>query len=225
MPKYRIRFISLVLMLMFLLFFIGCYEEKTTVKVSKVLLQGKSDESNYNLAEKHFSEGNYDQALVFYFKQLEEDLKYHHDDSLEIAVNYNDIGLAYDELKNYTKALEYYQKTMKIDELRLEVNSTERATTYFNIASVYDALKNYPEAIGYYEKALEIDETVLESNDENMLTYYEALAEAYGNASKPTLSLLYLKKALDFKEQYYAKDDPRTKESRADFEAQEKKTK
>ena len=224
MPIGRTIFISLLLV--FSLFFTGCNaEEKESIKTSKVLLKGTPNEDNYQLAQKYFAEGENEKALAAQLKQLEEDLKYYADDSLEIALTYNDIGLVYDELKEYEKAIEYYTKTIKIDEVRLGSNSTERSTTFFNIALSYDKLKEYDQAIEYYLKALKIDELLLGTNHEDVLAEYEGLAESYEHVSKVNLSLKYSKKALAFKEYNYGKEDLRTKEARAEVEAKEKKIK
>ena len=210
---------AFIFLLFFTFLFTACYDEhKESIKSKKVLLEGTASEENYHLAQKHFSEGEYKQALAFHLKQLEEDLKYYVDDSLEIASDYNNIGLDYDELKNYEKALEYYLKTMKIDEIRLEENSTERSITFYNVASSYDDLEQYSKAIKYYLKALEIDEKLLSEYHENLLAEYEKLAIAYKYILKPKLSLTYWKKSLDYKEHEYGKYTLDTNETREKVE-------
>ncbi len=198
------------------LFFTACdTQNKNEVKEKKVLLQGTADETSYNTAQKFFKFGEYDKALEFHLKQLDEDLKYYEENSLEIALDYNNIGLDYDELKNYPKALEFYLKTMKIDELTLEKNSTERSTTYYNVAASYDELQKYQEAIYFYLKALEIDEKVLGSEHENVWSEYEKLAFAYEQESNLTASLNYWQKSLTYMEHHFGKYALESNETRA----------
>jgi len=214
MPKIQKTLIFVLLL--FTLLLTACYDnQKEPLKPKKVLLDGTASEENYNLAQKHFSEGEYDKALEFHLKQLEEDLKYYEDLSLEIALDYNNIGLDYDVLKNYEKALEYYLKTMKIDEIILDKNSTERSTTYYNLASSYSALDKYTNAIKYYLKALAIDKSILGAYHENLLAEYEGLAMAYENKSKLNSALRYWRKSLDYKEHQYGKYDLDSNETRA----------
>lgn len=217
MPKLEKTLISLLLLITFL--FTACYDEPNKpLKPKKVLLEGNVSEENYKLAQKYFSEGEYDKALEFHLKQLAEDLQYFEDDSLEIALDYNNIGLDYDELKNYEKALEYYLKTMKIDEHTLDQNSTEHSTTYYNVASSYDALEQYHKAIKYYVKALHIDKVVLGEYHEDVLAQYESLAIIYEKISKFNASLKYWKKALRVKEHLYGKIALDTNETREKVE-------
>lgn len=210
MPKIQIIFIST-----FLFFFIACNEEQKASKtLTQTPLEANASEENYHLAQKHFNEGEYEKALAFDLKQLEEDLKYYEAMSLEIALDYNNIGLDYDELKKPKKALEYYLKTMKIDNIRLEENSTERSSTYFNIATTYNNLGEYAKAIDYYLKALKIDEKSLGKEHPEVLAEYESLAIVYGNFLKPNLSLKYWKKSLGYKEKKYGKYSLESNETR-----------
>ena len=217
MSKTQITIISTLLL--FSIFFSACFDEKKeTLVPEKILLEGTPSEENYKLAQKHFHDGEYEKALAFDLKQLEEDLKYYEEVSLEIALDYNNIGLDYDELKNHKKALEYYLKTMKIDETTLESNSTERSTTYYNVASSYDALEKYRKAISYYLKALKIDKVNLGVYHEDVLAEYEGLAIAYEKVSKENASLRYWKKTLEYKVHQYGMYDLDTNETRVKVE-------
>ncbi len=219
-------YIQKTLLLFTLLFFIACnMETKEPSEPKRVLLEGNASEENYRVAQQYFLEGEYEKALAFDLKQLEEDLKYHPNESLEIALDYNNIALDYDKLKQHKKALAFYLKTMKIDEKLLEKNSTERATTYFNVASTYEALKAYDSAITYYRKALAIDEMALEVNHKHLLAEYESLARLYEKSSKPNLALKFWKKTLAYKENTYGKYDLDSNETRAKVRALQKQLK
>jgi superkiller protein 3 len=73
---------------------------------------------------------------------------------------YNNMGVAYYDLKNYREAIRYCQKAIDID---------PNPEAYNNLGIAYEGLKNYREAIRYYQKAIDLDK-----ND----------AAAYGNMGK-----------------------------------------
>ena len=206
--------------------FTACSSETEDIKDEIVtLLKGKPSEKNYDLSQKYFDEGDYEKALKHDILQLEEDLKYYKKQSSEISLDYNNIGLDYDELKNYSKALEYYKKAIKIDEITLESNSTERSTTYYNIASTYDSLDNYDEALKYYFKALEIDKVGLGLYHEDVLAEYEDIATVYEKTDKPQKALVYLEKALEFNLHEHEENSDEVAESKAKIEELKKKIK
>lgn len=212
---FKMQQLLQIILLFFTLFLTACNDEhKEPLTPKRVLLEGNASIENHNHAQIYFKEGEYEKALEYDIKQLEEDLKYYKEISLEIASDYNDIGLDYDEIKNYDKALEYYLKTMKIDEVVLEENSTECATTFYNVAATYDALHQYSNAIKYYSKALIIDESLLGAYHPEVLAEYESLALVYEHISKYKLSLKYWKKSLAFKEHEYDKYSLDTNETR-----------
>jgi len=155
---FNIKLLSRAIVILFSFFFTACLSDTTeSKKPVKVLLKGTPSEEHHLLAQKYLQEGEYRKVLEHEIKQLNEDLKYYEEERAEIALDYNDIGLAYDNLKEYSRAIEYYQKAIKIDDIVLENNSSERATTYFNLASSYDTLENYNKALHYYLKASTID--------------------------------------------------------------------
>jgi len=205
---------------------VGCNENsEKKASLSQPLLKGKSDQSNYEMAQKFFNEGDYKQALAYDMKQLQVDLKYYKEQSAEISLDYNNIGLDYDELEAYNKAVEYYSKAMEIDNIVLDKNSTERATTYYNIASSYDALGENNNSLTYYFKALEIDKMVSGEYHEDVLSSYLDIAKLYDKTEKYTSALTYYKKALKVQEKLYEKDDPDTKVTQRIIEELEKKVK
>jgi len=196
---------------------IACVSDsKKTEEKKEIFLEGNPSQVNAKFAQKYFKDYEFTKALKHDLLQLEIDLKYYKEESLEIALDYNNIGLDYDELKNHKKALEYYLKSMKIDEIVLDKNSTERSTTYYNVASSYDALGEYDNAIKYYAKALAIDKVKLGIDHKNVLAEYEKLAIAYEKISKFNNSLRYWKNALRYKEHEYGKYDLDTNETRAE---------
>lgn len=199
------RILTVTLLLLGLFGLSGCLESfKEEKKVEKTLLTGRADESNYKKAEIYFKEANHSEALKYEFKQLEEDLLYYREQSAEIALDYNNIGLNYAKLKEYAKALEYYTKSMKIDEIVLSSTSIEKATTYYNVATSYQGLKNYSKALVYYNKALEIDQ-----DKENIIASYQEIGNIHEKTKAYRLSFDFYKKVLELQEKLYNKEDER----------------
>ena len=220
----NLKTVMMAFLLMFSFLFTACFDGLEESKgVLKTLLKGEPSEKNYEFSQQYFEEGKYEEALKFDIKQLEEDLKYYKDESAEIALDYNNIGLDYDELKNYKKALEYYIKAMKIDDITLESNSTERSTTYYNAAASFGALKRYDEALNYYFKALKIDNVGLGHYHDDVLAEYEEIAVIYEKTNKVKLAIEFLEKALELKEHVYGNEDERTYETRLKIKELEKK--
>jgi len=197
------KILTVTLFLPLLVGVTGCLESfKEEKKVKRVLLKGSPTEEYYQDSQKYFLDGNYSEALKYDFKQLEEDLKYFQDQSAEIAVDYNNIGLDYKKLKEYGKALEYYKKAMKIDNRVLSAKSIEKATTYYNIASSYASLKDYNNSLAYFEKSLSID-----TDKEKILASYQEIATIYEKNKAYALAFTYFKKALNLQEKLYKKED------------------
>ncbi len=185
------KIVTLTLLLIGLLAFTGCLDELTTEKKpEKKLLVGKADEQFHKRSQECFTEANYTGALHYDLKQLEEDLKYYKEQSAEIAVDYNDIGLDYDKLKDYNSSVLYYKKAIKIDNLVLKLTNPEKATTYYNLASSYDSLKRYDKALNYYLKSLSIKQKL-----EYKLITYQDIAKIYKRKKEDKQALLYYKNA------------------------------
>lgn len=89
-----------------------------------------------------------------------------------LAVEYNNIGDGYMEIKNYTKAAEYYEKALRDKDLYLSV--------YYKLARAYALGKNYDKAVKSYEYLLSLDteNTSLKSS----LAYVYAMKGDYDEA-------------------------------------------
>lgn len=215
-----------IIILIALSSFWGCFDNKGEVKETKtVLLKGEPSEKHSLLAQKYFEEGEFQKSLEEDKKQLVEDLKYYKEQSPEIALDYNNIGLDYDELKEYANAIEYYKKAMKIDEKTLEENSTERSTTYYNFASSNDALGNYDKALEYYLKALNIDKVGLGEFSRDVLGEHEDIAKLYEKMGKIALAIEEYQNIIDIIAHGSNPENERSKRVKARLEALKKRLK
>lgn len=195
--------LTVIILLVIVLGVSGCMDDiKEEKKIEKKLLKGSPDESNYQLSQKYFEEANYKEALKYDLKQLEEDLKYYKEQSAEVSLDYNNIGLDYSKLKEYDNALNYYNKALKIDNIVFDKNSTERATTYYNIGAIYDKLNDYNTSLRFYKKALNIDK-----DEDNILSSYKDIARVYRTLKNYSFALKYYKQALRLELKLLEKDD------------------
>ena len=222
----HLKLLTNVILLVSLSSFWACSDNKDNVKeIKTILLKGKPSEEHSTLSQKYFEEGEFEKALAEDKKQLEEDLKYYKKQSPEIALDYNNIGLDYDELKDYTKAVEYYQKAMEIDEKTLDENSTERSTTYYNFASSNDELGNYDKALEYYLKALSIDKVGLGEFSRDVLNEYEDIAKLYEKIGKIKLAIDYYQEIVDIIAHGSNSENERSKRVKSKIEALQKRLK
>ncbi|CAF4713218.1 unnamed protein product, partial [Rotaria socialis] len=88
------------------------------------LLENASDDSDRAIIYHHLGwlkdkQGEYQQAVTFYEKDLEISQKTLSADDPELATMYNNIGAVYNNMGEYSKALEYYEKSIKIKEKSL----------------------------------------------------------------------------------------------------------
>ena len=220
------KLLTSVILVVSLCSFWACSDDKNSTKETKTtLLKEEPSGKHAELSQKYFEEGEFKKALDEDKKQLAEDLKYYKKQSPEIALDYNNIGLDYDELKEYTKAIEYYKKAMEIDEKTLDKNSTERSTTYYNFASSNDALGNYDEALKYYLKALNIDKIGLGEFSRDVLDEYENIAKIYEKIGKIDLSIEYYQNIVDIIAHSSNSKSKRAKRIKAKIEALKKRLK
>jgi tetratricopeptide (TPR) repeat protein len=111
--------------------------QKTYTKAADVLSAEEYFTKGNNARENGFNE----LAIKYYQKALE--LNPNH------AGAYNNMGIAYADLKNYHEAIWCYKKAIDID--------PNYASAYNNMGVTYADLKNYYEAIRCYQKAIDID--------------------------------------------------------------------
>ncbi|CAF4597741.1 unnamed protein product, partial [Rotaria socialis] len=130
------------------------------------LLENASDDSDRAIIYHHLGwlkdkQGEYQQAVTFYEKDLEISQKTLSADDPELATMYNNIGAVYNNMGEYSKALEYYEKSIKIKEISLPPTHPDLAISYNNIGLVYNNMGEYSKALEYYEKSHQIYEISL----------------------------------------------------------------
>lgn len=95
--------------------------------------------------------GDFDSALVYYFKSMP--IREKRNDKRGVAALLNNIGIVYMEQSNYPMALDYYARAMVIHSERNDKASIAECRN--NMANVYLKLSDYPKALENYFAALQ----------------------------------------------------------------------
>lgn len=153
-----------------------------------------------NIGNTHFSMGNLDTSLDFYFKSLR--MYEAINNSIGIADCHNNIGSVYKELNDHDQALEYHLSSVKRFENLLlqstdssEIMSIKRGLSYGynNIGIVYWYKEENDKAIEQYKKSLEIK---LEISDPNGIAQaYNNIAIVYATTEDFEEAISYFKKS------------------------------
>merc|ERR1711965_254410 len=109
------------------------------------------------MGEVYRSQGKYDEALEYYNKDLEINLKKLGNDHPDVARTYNNMALVYDSQGKYDEALEHYNKSLEIRLKKLGNDHPDVADTKYNIALLYkNNLNNKLEAKTLFEDCVRI---------------------------------------------------------------------
>ena len=130
------------------------------------LAQGQSqgtliNKANIALGILKKNEGNYNDALGYYYQALKVSREYK--DQNGIAKAYNNIGVIHQKKLNLDKALEFFNKSLDI-KLKINASLKNIANTYSNIGIIYKKKGDYGNALKNYSKGLELR---LELEDKN----------------------------------------------------------
>lgn len=134
-----------------------------------------------SLAIAHREKDNYEQALVYFNRGLEEIYKSEEIDSIDLAVIYNDLGVTYRLQGDFELSLEYYKKVLNLYKNIPATDSIQIARTYSNIGNAYSSLEDYKQAIFYFNKAVNAIEKMASSTSKTTLLtrVYHNLILAY----------------------------------------------
>lgn len=110
----------------------------------------------------HFRKGRLQEAFNDYSQIYEKDKEF------RMAAEWNELGIAFYNLKSYQKASDSYQRALDFD--------PGYQWAYNNLGLVEYARKNYTESYGYYKKALEINPGFISARNGMVNTCEEGLA-------------------------------------------------
>ncbi|MBF0556255.1 MAG: tetratricopeptide repeat protein [Nitrospirae bacterium] len=136
-------------------------------------------------------------GMDYYEKALNIDIDMYGEEHPSAADDYNNIGLAWNNMGESKKALEYYEKALKIDLKIYGENHPNVAIGYNNIGSAWYSMGESKKALEYYEKALKIDLKIYGENHPNVATEYNNMGNAWDIIGESKKSLEYYEKALE----------------------------
>ncbi|CAF3749208.1 unnamed protein product [Rotaria socialis] len=146
------------------------------------------------------NQGEYQQVVTFYEKDLEISQKTLSADDPELAARYNNIGAVYKNMGEYSKALEYYEKSHEIWEISLPPTHPNLATSYNNIGAVYYNMGEYSKALEYCEKSHKIREKALPPTHPHLAISYNDIGGVYWSMGEYSKALEYYEKSLKIRE-------------------------
>ena len=165
-----------------------------------------------NIASVYKEQGDYSNALKYYYKSLELLEK---EQSSKCINVYNSIASVYQDLGYYDRAEELYNKILKISieglgNDSLDIDNIDVGITYNNLASILRHKKKYEEAISQYNNAL----TIFKENFHNEHPFIAAtlsnLAVVYCEIGEYAHALNYYYEALSIRERVLGTNHPDT---------------
>ena len=115
---------------------------------------------------------------------------------MRLASLYNNMSLAYNEIKDYEIACLFLEKALSIT-VENENTEIEEATTHSNLATTLMRLNKLPEAVKHIEAALEIYESSDGPRDFHYSSALSTMGEALFRLKDSEGALEYYKRALN----------------------------
>lgn len=171
-----------------------------------------SANSFINIASVYKEQGDFQNALKYYYKSLE--LLENEQNSNYITV-YNSIASVYHEMSNYDKAEEIYRKildiiTMGLDNYSVSIDAFDIGTTYNNLAAILREKHKYVEAIQLYNKALVVFKEVFNNEHTYIATTLNNLAFVYYDLGEYANALECYYQVLSIREKILGLNHPDT---------------
>ncbi len=121
-----------------------------------------------NLGMYNWNQGNYNEALQYYFESIKVNSKIPEAKRGSLDVNFNNIGLIYQEMHLFDKAVDYHNKALQI---RIDKKKVQgQIASYNNLGICYKELSKNNEAKQAFEKAISIAKSI-----DDKIEYYNAI--------------------------------------------------
>ena len=152
--------------------------------------------------------GDYDNALFYYHRALQQALTQHGEIHPDVAISYNDLGVVYVCKGEYEKALENYNKSLQIRKTLLGEDHPDIATVYSNLGVLYRAKEEYDKAMEFHGKALQIRLMALGEDHPDVAVSYNNLGVVCNNKGDCDKALEYHDKALQIRRRFLGEEQP-----------------
>lgn len=120
-----------------------------------------------NLGMYNWNQGNYQEALRFYFESIKINQRIPEKRG-SLDANYNNIGLIYQEMDLFEKAIEYHLKALEIREETQ--NFATQMASYNNLGVCYKELNNFNKSRESFQKSIS-----LSNQSHDKMVYYIAV--------------------------------------------------
>ena len=118
--------------------------------------------------------------------------------SMDLAIQYNIVALAYEKLANIREAKKYYEKSLKLRKKLLGDNHPSLVNIYNNLSVLYQNMGNFDKAEKFAKEALNNnDEVNIHFDREKQSLIYYNLATTYKDKGNLEKAEKYAKKSLD----------------------------
>ncbi|MFN3800605.1 tetratricopeptide repeat protein [Belliella pelovolcani] len=118
--------------------------------------------------------------------------------SLELAIQYRDLGFEYYQNNKYSEALFNYLKAIEI--LKDQEEPTALSECLHNVGNLSFFLGEYSSAINYYTQALEIRKAL--NDEKGIASGYNNIANVYSKLGNYTQAIDYYNYSIEIKEQF-----------------------
>jgi len=149
-----------------------------------------------------YYDNKFDISLKYYLEELEI-LKIIQDNSLDIALNYSNLRLIYEEKALYDKALSYSYKSLKIYNTISEGQNKYVANEYNSMAILYYRKDEYSKSIELFYKSLLICKNIYGENDFSVASKYNNIGGIYLMQNDYEIALEYFNKSLKIKKKLF----------------------
>jgi tetratricopeptide (TPR) repeat protein len=152
--------------------------------------------------------GFYDKAIDYHQRSLTVDKKFYEENHPNMAIHYNNLGIAYGTKGEYDKAFEFHGKALEIDRKFYGRAHPSIAADYNNLGSVYASKGDFDKAIAYFKKGLAIADEYYGEEHPDISQLYNNLGLAYGSEENYDKAIEYYEKALVISKKFYGEEHP-----------------
>jgi tetratricopeptide (TPR) repeat protein len=152
--------------------------------------------------------GNYDQALNFYQKCFDIELKTLGAEHPNLATSYGNLGLIWAEKGDYNQSLEFSLKCLDIQLKAFGSEHPSVATSYNNIGVAWADKGDYEQALAFYQKGLDINLKTKGSVHPSIAAAYNNIASALESKGDYDQALEFSLKCLDIALKTYGPEHP-----------------
>jgi tetratricopeptide (TPR) repeat protein len=177
------------------------YLESETLDPANSLYKCEVGKSYYTLGKYHKSKDYFEKAFQIDFT--------HEKGNLDLARDWNNLGLIYDSLGEYKKAIEFYNKALEIYIKKNGEQHPEVANLLINLGDSWRSLGEYQKAIEYGDRALKIFINNYGEQHPKVATLWNNLGLVWTDLNKYYTAIDYFNKALQSDLKNYGKEHPK----------------